>query len=134
MSVPRTQQSRQATGQIHGALMARSHRRNLIASMPTWVYHAFCQHGSLLYVGVAFDLQRRLKQHRLYKAWWPEVDWIIADLFDNRAEALAQESRVIWHHHPEYNLIGRNPEGCECDAPPVQPGATRMLDRNGRFL
>ena len=66
-----------------------------------------CEHGELLYVGVAYDLQRRIAQHRATKSWWPEVDRVLGIRYATRAEALVLENRMIKQERPCYNVAGK---------------------------
>lgn len=77
------------------------------SEQPTWVYQAMCEHGGLLYVGVAYDIQRRLAQHRHTKTWWPEVDILLATHYKTRRQALDIEGRMIRDRHPLYNIAGK---------------------------
>lgn len=74
---------------------------------PAWLYQATCTHGALLYVGIAYDVPRRLGQHRATKSWWPEVDAVVALHYPTRRTAAAVESRIIAGVHPVYNIAGK---------------------------
>jgi len=58
----------------------------------TWLYHLESRAAGLLYIGVAWDLDRRLRQHRKTKSWWPEVYIIASFLYPSRQSALAAEA------------------------------------------
>lgn len=88
--------------------MARR-RRVAADDGPTWVYQAMCEHGGLLYVGVAHDVPRRIAQHRSTKSWWREVDIVCATRYESRTEALAVEARMIRGERPPHNIAGRPP-------------------------
>ena len=91
-------------------------------SGPTWVYQLFCDHGALIYVGVATDVRRRLKQHRATKAWWPEVFSVAAYLFPSREHALMVEAaRIREGVSPRYNVAGRQ-------ARSLPPGVSQPID------
>jgi predicted GIY-YIG superfamily endonuclease len=71
--------------------------------VPTCVYRLYDAEGSLLYVGVASDLEVRFKDHAKEKAWWPlvarrEITW-----FDSRLDAMYEESRAIGRESPIHN-------------------------------
>lgn len=57
---------------------------------------------SLVYVGVTDDLEARLKAHAK-RTWWPEVAATDVIWFDNRLDALYEESRAIAEEAPTYN-------------------------------
>lgn len=76
---------------------------------PTWVYQLYCKHGGLLYVGIAYNLERRLKQHRGDKPWWPEVAKIDAYQFPTRMAAREAELAAITVRQPFYNVADVEP-------------------------
>lgn len=78
-----------------------------MADQPTWLYQAMCEHGALLYVGIAYDVPRRLSQHRATKAWWPDVDAVCAIQYDSRDHARRLESRIIAGVLPQHNIQGK---------------------------
>lgn len=102
---------------------------------PTWVYHAFCEHNGLLYVGVASDPERRVRQHLYAKPWWRhEVDMVLAELYPSRRQALDVESSAIHNMRPTYNLRGQAPPIClPHEKRPHEPlrGHLRLLDAHG---
>lgn len=101
---------------------------------PTWVYYAYCSHGGLLYVGVARDVEARVKQHRSDKPWWNlEVDSMLAFIYPTRRQALEVESHAIHVSRPYYNIAGQ--AGMEALPHEVQPhpyAELRALDAKGR--
>lgn len=82
-------------------------RRPAPPAGPTWVYELEAEDmwTDVLYVGVAHDLLRRLRQHRFAKPWWPQVHLVQAVLYATRAEALAMEAMHLnAQRRPLYNL------------------------------
>lgn len=77
---------------------------------PTWVYHLCCEHGGLLYVGIARDLQQRLKQHCATKDWWDEVWHVYATQYPDRMTARIVERQHIWEGRPRYNTNDVRPD------------------------
>lgn len=73
---------------------------------PTWVYLMNCSHGGLLYVGITYDLDRRIAEHRKNQDWWPEVEGIYAWQFPTRGLARRMELDVILYRQPLYNVEG----------------------------
>lgn len=73
---------------------------------PTWVYHCMCEHHGTLYVGIASDLRKRLRQHRRTKVWWSHVATVIADRYPSRHEARAVELATIRRTLPPHNIEG----------------------------
>lgn len=86
----------------------------MIDKRPTFVYQCSCAHGGLLYVGIAHDLAARIRQHRS-KPWWPHVDMVTAELYEDRAAARQVESHTIWHEHPTHNRVGYNGTATPCE-------------------
>lgn len=89
----------------------------------TWVYQCFCEHGSLLYVGIARGVDRRLSQHSATKSWWSEVDQVLANLYQTRRQALRVEAHHITHDGPRYNIAGL----------PLRPNEPYMFVRRKDF-
>lgn len=75
----------------------------------TWVYRCYCEHRSLLYVGVARDIDRRLAQHAATKPWWTDVDEVLGDLYQTRRAALRVEAHCIKYDRPQHNIAGQSP-------------------------
>lgn len=70
----------------------------------TAVYRLFNADGDLLYVGIANDLQARLRQHAAAKPWWPEVARHTATWLEGRISALKAEAHAIRTEDPAYNI------------------------------
>lgn len=77
-----------------------------LTESPTWVYEAYDDEGTLLYVGVAVDIDRRLAQHAATKNWWPMVCLVDAARYEDRTIALTVESHAILTRSPLYNVQG----------------------------
>jgi predicted GIY-YIG superfamily endonuclease len=71
--------------------------------LPTWVYYLQNVEGDSIYVGATCALENRLSQHRATKPWWGEVDYIVAELYPNREQALTWEACSIRDWRPRYN-------------------------------
>lgn len=79
-----------------------------------YVYLAYHQDGTLLYVGVTRDLTARFKAHERQKDWWNKlVNHFELRVFDYRCQAEAQEAKLIRELRPRYNLAGLPPVGHE---------------------
>jgi len=76
---------------------------------PTYVYRILCSHGLLLYVGVAVDVERRLKQHAATKPWWGHARVILTDRYATRFQALKVEAYFITYMRPKHNISGQTP-------------------------
>lgn len=73
----------------------------------TFLYRAFDADGQLLYVGIAKDLEVRLKDHSRYSvAWIGQVASLTAEKYPSRRAAHAAESRAIRTEGPIYNIHG----------------------------
>jgi hypothetical protein len=81
----------------------------------TWVYELRDTDDTLLYVGVAVDVDRRIAQHAATKYWWREVIFINAARYATRKAALEVEAHTILTKSPIYNVQGVPPE------PPHEP-------------
>lgn len=77
--------------------------------MAEYLYEAFCKYQGLLYVGITNDFQRRIRQHRATKDWWPEVDCVPVSEFTDRFSARRAELATIRHDHPSHNVDGARP-------------------------
>jgi hypothetical protein len=71
---------------------------------PGFVYMAASSSGETLYIGSTGDLRRRIGEHRLRAAWWPETTWFNAAVVANRSLALEFEKRLIADHEPAFNV------------------------------
>lgn len=69
-----------------------------------WVYFLHNEADELLYVGITCTGMGRMMQHAREKGWWPQVDHIQIEHFDNREDALAREAEVIAERRPPFNL------------------------------
>lgn len=95
---------------------------------PTYVYRLYDADGDLLYVGVAFEPEKRWKQHRETARWWPHVVRREAVLYPTRREAFDAELRAIKSERPKHNTQGS--ERPYMPAPRVAP----TFDVRGRVL
>lgn len=78
----------------------------------TCVYRLYDASGHLLYAGVAYDFDVRFKQHAKEKDWWPLVVRRDITWFDNRFDAMYEESRAIDNEAPIHNeKAGLHPIG-----------------------
>lgn len=75
--------------------------------MRTFVYRAYSNAGSLLYVGIASDWRQRLKQHSKSSRWYPDVATVRVETYSIRSEAFAAESWAITYEAPEWNGSGQ---------------------------
>lgn len=71
---------------------------------PHWLYRAYRADGRLLYVGVTSSGMRRLKEHAVARAWWPEVESFRISHYASRGELLAGELVAIRTEYPLYNV------------------------------
>ena len=73
------------------------------APTPTSVYLYFDALDVLIYVGVTSRGTQRQREHNGDKEWWQFVSRQEVRHFDTRAEALAEERRLIVKHLPPFN-------------------------------
>jgi predicted GIY-YIG superfamily endonuclease len=74
------------------------------AAEPTALYRLYNADGALLYIGVTDNPERRFKQHRDTKPWWPQVAQKTTEWCPTRLRALAEEATAIEAEAPIYNL------------------------------
>lgn len=72
---------------------------------PAAVYRLWNAHGELLYVGSAFDPDRRCKSHQK-KTWWPEVVRRTEEWHSSRGTAYVEELKAIAVERSKYNEMG----------------------------
>lgn len=72
------------------------------------LYRIHDRHGRLLYVGISFDLARRLGQHAHAKPWWSQVTRIDVEQHPDRASAAQAEAAAIATEHPLHNVVHRD--------------------------
>jgi hypothetical protein len=76
---------------------------------PTWLYHLFTggdgeTSDRLLYIGIAAQLRRRMRQHAATKRWWQDVEQVVAIVGCCRRHVLIEESEHIAAAWPLYNV------------------------------
>ena len=69
-----------------------------------YVYRFLDSQGAPLYIGCTYDLANRLTQHAQQREWFAEVAHIEADIYPDRASALAAERAAIKQHNPPHNV------------------------------
>lgn len=77
-----------------------------LSEQPTWVYELTDFDATVLYIGIAVDVDRRLAQHRATKHWWSDVHFVTCARYANRVQALAVEAHAIATRDPVYNVQG----------------------------
>lgn len=85
----------------------------------TWLYHLMSRDdGTPLYIGIAGNLSRRLRQHKSTKPWWSEVWLISAYIYPTRRAALDAEAFGIACPvaPPRYNIHVPRPRPLTEDA------------------
>lgn len=70
----------------------------------TALYRFYDHHGTLLYIGIAEDPQRRRSEHASRKPWWSEVAKQSIEWHATRGHALAAEAAAIRDEHPRHNV------------------------------
>lgn len=95
---------------------------------PTALYRLYGPGGTLLYIGVTDDPERRFKQHRDTKPWWPQVAKKTIEWHPTRRRALAAEATAIKDETPAHN-IDHNPAAQRDRVSPHCPPAGMPQDR-----
>jgi predicted GIY-YIG superfamily endonuclease len=70
---------------------------------PTAVYRTWDFSGALLYVGMTHRLKARLREHRAWSRWWPDVADVTLEMCENRWAAEAVEAAAIIAEKPRHN-------------------------------
>jgi predicted GIY-YIG superfamily endonuclease len=84
----------------------------------TALYRLYDTDGTPLYIGVTDNPDRRFKQHRDTKPWWPQVARKTIEWHPSRAVALAEEAAAIKAETPVHN-IDHNPAAVSYHWPPA---------------
>ncbi|MFM9652794.1 GIY-YIG nuclease family protein [Streptomyces galilaeus] len=92
---------------------------------PTALYRLYAADETVLYIGVTDDPDRRFKQHRDSKPWWPQVARKTVEWHPSRSRALAVEAAAIAAETPTYN-IDHNPAAVSYHWPPAGMPADRV--------
>ncbi|MFJ5217213.1 hypothetical protein ACIP98_21125 [Streptomyces sp. NPDC088354] len=69
------------------------------------MYRLYDVHGSLLYIGSAYDPDHRCKSHRT-QPWWPQVARRTDEWFEHRMAAYTAETKAIAREDPPHNVMG----------------------------
>lgn len=88
-------------------------RADLIAHR-TALYRLYDAAGTLLYVGISKEPERRWKEHRKESLWWPEVFRQDLTWFTDRRTADQAEAHAIVTEEPRYNAVWNTPERRAC--------------------
>ncbi|MGQ9348904.1 GIY-YIG nuclease family protein [Mycolicibacterium gilvum] len=72
-----------------------------------YVYRAFEENGTLLYVGETNNLVSRLKNHHHSTWWFPLTSKVVAKVYQDKALAVALETAAIKQESPRFNVKGR---------------------------
>lgn len=95
--------------------------------MTAALYRLYDADETLLYIGVTDNPDRRFKQHRNTKPWWPGVSQKTIEWHTTRRRALAEEAAAIEAEAPAYN-VQYNP-AAPVPVSPHQPPAGMPQDR-----
>jgi hypothetical protein len=71
---------------------------------PAALYRLFSADGTLLYIGIAYNPERRMYAHSLAQPWWPEVARHEIDWHPDWDTAYDAESAAIEAGKPRHNL------------------------------
>jgi excinuclease UvrABC nuclease subunit len=69
------------------------------------VYRVYSADRRLLYIGMTFNLPRRIDDHGRGTWWWHAVDTIKLEHYNSRAAALRAEEAAIKRSGPLYNVM-----------------------------
>lgn len=99
-------------------------------SRPAAVYRLWADDGTLLYVGSAYDPEKRCTRHRT-APWWPLVARRTDDWMPSRAHAYHAESAAIVDERPAHNVMGSAAYREECRRRAHQDPAQQARIRAG---
>lgn len=80
-----------------------------LAERETAVYRLFDVNKALLYVGISWDPDLRMKDHKTNSPWWPSVDHTTIAWYRNREAAMGHEAWAITAEAPLYNTRRPDP-------------------------
>jgi predicted GIY-YIG superfamily endonuclease len=110
----------------------RQRRSVTVISMPssraTTLYRLSDAEGALLYVGIAYDALRRLRQHARKAPWYREVARIELEAFPTREDAAAAEERAVREEGPRHNIRLRPLREIDRQTAGVDPKASVDVD------
>lgn len=69
----------------------------------TTLYRLYDRSGSLVYVGITWQFEERIKQHRRHSAWFDQVDHWTTETFPDRRRAKRVETDSIRREQPRFN-------------------------------
>ncbi|WP_371646451.1 GIY-YIG nuclease family protein [Streptomyces mirabilis] len=98
-----------------------------MSAEPTALYRLYDAGGDLLYIGITDCPERRFKQHRNTKPWWPKVSRKTTEWHPTRRRALAEEAAAVVAETPVYN-VQYNP-AAPVPVSPHQPPTDMPQDR-----
>lgn len=104
-------------------------RRRAVNDGPTALYRLYDETGSLLYIGITTDPERRWKEHRTWQGWWPAVarkDLVWLPYGGRRAEH--EEYALVLAEQPACNQAAKVPLGC-----PKRPEGGPWFDRAAQY-
>lgn len=91
------------------------------------LYRHYDKDGTLLYVGVSGNPDKRLKQHRYASRWSELIEKMEIQKFASLKDALEAEKKAIIDERPLYNINYNDP--IDADSRPPRGGAGRGQGR-----
>jgi hypothetical protein len=88
------------------------------------VYRLHDATGTLLYIGSAYDPERRCERHEGLP-WWPQVAQRTEEWHPSRGHAYSAEMQAIADEHPRHNVMGTPEYREECRRAARQDPARR---------
>ncbi len=98
---------------------------------PTFLYRAYDDTGTLLYVGITYGLHSRVRQHSSDKDWWDrDVARVEAVKFPTREEAQDAEAAAVHAEEPKWNIrMPGGPDGIVRRRPKSPPKTPKLVLR-----
>lgn len=68
-----------------------------------YVYMAYNEDRRLLYVGISTDVFRRMGSHATSAEWYPQMCYLMLEVYPTRRDAEDREAELIHDYRPRYN-------------------------------
>lgn len=108
---PESEPCRNLSAARHGKFTFNSdaHPARRLLAMPATgrrcaVYRVFDAQDSLLYIGISYEPGCRMKEHRIWSPWFPDMDHYSTEWFTDRKKAREAEILAIQTEKPAWNI------------------------------
>lgn len=70
-----------------------------------YLYRIYGRAGTLLYIGISVDPNRRIQEHHRDQPWSWRIHHVEVQKFPSVAQAMAMEKKEILTKRPKYNVV-----------------------------